>query len=90
MGDDNKSIEEVENWDEIHWMRKCIENRYFSGFIIAVILMSCVSLILQRPSMPELERETLAQINMVVNFIFLAECIWKVMTYGWWKYIKSR
>lgn len=89
-GEDAKTDVDEENWHDLPWMRKSVENRYFTGFIICVIVISCVSLILQRPSMPKMEADLLAQVTVAVNFIFLTECFWKIFTYGWWKYIKSR
>ena len=79
-----------ENWSELPLMRKVIENKYWNWFIIVFISLSCVSLVLQRPGMPQIERNLSTYLNLACNFVFIAEMLWKVKAYSWRKYIRNR
>ena len=42
------------------------------------------------PGMSDQERELSQTLSFTCNFVFIAEMFWKVATYSWKKYIKSR
>jgi hypothetical protein len=48
------------------------------------------ALAMQRPSVSPLEREIIKYMNLAVNYVFLLECILKIMSYGFLKYLKNR
>jgi voltage-dependent calcium channel T type alpha-1G len=82
-------MSEQPNWSELPFMRKVIENKYWNWFIIIIILLSCISLVLQRPGISQEEQTVSIQINLACNVIFIIEMLWKVAAYRWKRYIAN-
>jgi len=61
----------------------------FDHFILFCILMSSVSLAMERPGIVGTEAEFLDWLNTALNIAFLVECILKVVANGFFVYIKS-
>ena len=89
LASDAGSVLDEVNWDELPFMRKVVENKYWNYFIIFFIALSCLTLMLQWPGMTDAEEELCRMLNLVCNFVFIAEMLWKVTAYTWKKYIKS-
>jgi len=87
---DTGSVMEAPNWRELPYLRMVIENRYFTGFIVTIILVSCVPLAMDYPGADPAISQILAYVTYGTNGIFIIECGWKIAAYGWKKYITSK
>lgn len=81
---------EASNLEDLPFMRRMIENRYFNSAVIAIIALSCVALGMQRPDIPSHEARILMYVGWGTSIFFMFEAAWKIAAVGWKRYIKRK